>query len=616
MKIFKLTLLFTIFLYKVTFSQLEIIVTSDFGNDTAKTCVNTEVTFLANVNFNGASVTNVNLKWDFDDGSEIVAGIDLFTVKYEFFRRKLHRVKVSAEYNGEATYILFPVEIGLVANFDSTKTDIDESFEGICPGEEFTLFGVAKDTIWKEELQTNFVEIFPYLIENPEFYSAPIDFRIFGYDDILTSGNQIKSVGLKIEHENISNVQIKIQCPNETEVIMKDFGGEAKYFGEPEIDDEGIAGTPYWYYWSDSPEYSDMNSESANFETLPSGIYASENSFDDLIGCPLNGEWKMIVIDNVDDDNGFITEWSIEFDEEIIPELYEYENNYLLSSCTWGGYGASSTNKLDGTCDVESSLEPGNYNYQFSIQDNFGCWNSTVLAVTVERASFNITKSNSSEDATEDGENQTDEISAIIGDKITFKDTTTWATDIMWDFGDYSPNKFEEEVFHYFLDEGYYQIIMQATSPKGCVDFDTAYIEMNPLDTVNMKTNVNLIFTPNGDGINDYFTIFDGDNGYPGGELVDSLKFTWENSIDKDASNISELTGRIYDRYGKTVCEWNTVEEALHGWDGTINNKGNLYVADGFYFYVVVVKIKNKSNDKKFDKLEPYKGTIFVMKEK
>lgn len=606
MKLIKLIILFSIVFIQSTKAQFEVNLSSNLGNDTVKTCISTKVTFYASSTDGGLPVTGVTYSWDFDDGTQL-SEIDLDTVEHIFINRKGFRVRVIAEYNGSTAYKILPVEIGLTANFLETKSDVPEGI-GVCPGEEFNLFGIAKDTSWTGEFITNYVELFAYEIEFPYVYSAPIDHKEFQYNDLLSDGEMIESIGLKIEHENLSNLQIKIVCPNETEVILKDFGGYAKYLGEPVLDDDGVTGIPYWYFWTNSPEFSTINSESMNYETLPSGNYLSDNNLDGLIGCPMNGIWNVVVTDNVSPDNGFITESSLIFDEAILPDTFQYSNNYPLSTCSWNGVGSYSTNTTNGTSLVESSEIPGIYTYTFRIKDNFGCESSTSLSVEVEKAIFGMT----AEEAEADG----NEIAAYIGDKLSFKDSTSWAIETRWDFGDASDNKFDKNVIHYYLDEGNYRVIMKATSAKGCVDYDTAFIEMNPLDTVEMFTDKNYIFTPNGDGINDYFSVFDGDTEYQGGNEIDSVKFTYDNSVDKDAANIAKLTGRIYNRYGQVVCEWNSVEEALNGWDGTNRDNGNIYVADGLYFYVVLVELKYKNESKEFERIKKYKGMLYVVKKK
>ena len=67
------------------------------------------------------------------------------------------------------------------------------------------------------------------------------------------------------------------------------------------------------------------------------------------------------------------------------------------------------------------------------------------------------------------------------------------------------------------------------------------------------------VFTPNGDGINDYFTI--------------------------TKVGISDFNIVIYDRWGLEIFDSNQISAS---WDG--NNKKGHSVSDGTYFYVINAK--------------------------
>jgi len=603
MKKFLLSFIIFICLILNSKAQLNVSLTSNHGNDTIKTCLDTVITFYATTSNDGLPVLeNVNYVWDFDDGNT-QNGINLDTVSHSFSKHKGFRVRVIAEYNNKKSYDILPVEMGLIAKFTDTKTDINENFTGICPGEEFTLIPKTKNTKWEQLFNSKVVEQYPYLVENlaSSTYNSVLDFKEFSQNDYVTDIANIDSIVLKIEHENLSNIQIKLTCPNETEVILKAFGGEPKYLGEPRIGDIASEGKPYSYIWNNSPQYSTINLESANYATIPSGSFNSETPLINLQNCPLNGAWTLSVIDNVSTQNGFVFEWGIYFKKDILPDTFKYENNYPFKSCVWAGEGVNSTNLQDGIAVVVPPIDQKFYTYYFYINDNFGCLNDTSLDVNIENAKFDIDKAGKPLTGTN--------LTAEIGDKLTFKDSTSWAVEYLWDFGDNSKDKNEKEQIHYFLQRGKYRVLYQAVSAKGCVDFDTAYITINALDTVTMYMG-NYIFTPNGDGTNDFFSLFDGDEDYPGGKRIDSLTYTWDNSIDKDAANVSELSCKIFDRYGNCVCTWNTVEEALHGWDGTVNNNGFRFVSDGVYYFVAVIRLKNEDEKK----LKPYKGTVYVVK--
>lgn len=89
----------------------------------------------------------------------------------------------------------------------------------------------------------------------------------------------------------------------------------------------------------------------------------------------------------------------------------------------------------------------------------------------------------------------------------------------------------------------------QANSGVGCYDTITMTIHVQGVDVPN-------VFTPNGDGTNDYFVV--------------------------DNHGMETLNMLIFNRWGAKVYEWNTTQNA---WDGTGLDGED--VADGVYYYIL-----------------------------
>lgn len=136
-----------------------------------------------------------------------------------------------------------------------------------------------------------------------------------------------------------------------------------------------------------------------------------------------------------------------------------------------------------------------------------------------------------------------------------------------WDF-DNGNNSSIENPTQVFTSAGEYNIILKV-SEQGCVAVDSQLIIVNgALPTEAIIPNV---FTPNGDGQNDVFFI--------------------------ETINGTDLTGAIFNRWGKQVKE-------LNGLTATWN--GNDY-HDGTYYYVVEVTFIDKS-------IKEYTGHIQLIK--
>ena len=128
---------------------------------------------------------------------------------------------------------------------------------------------------------------------------------------------------------------------------------------------------------------------------------------------------------------------------------------------------------------------------------------------------------------------------------------TTW----YWNFGDGSVDN-SPAPQHTFATAGTYTVTLQASQAAGCRDTDTLLIVvLSEISAIRVPN----VFTPNGDRMNDIFTI--------------------------EASGISEFHLSILDRWGKTVIESN---DAAKGWDGRTAS-GN-EAADGTYFYIILAR--------------------------
>jgi gliding motility-associated-like protein len=145
----------------------------------------------------------------------------------------------------------------------------------------------------------------------------------------------------------------------------------------------------------------------------------------------------------------------------------------------------------------------------------------------------------------------------IPGTTVTFTPVQQNAGYVyVWNFGDFgsgSSNTSNAMIpTHEFWTAGTYCPQLYLISPlTGCVDSNLVCLEViNGLNVV-----IPNIFTPNGDQINDVFSI--------------------------KTEGISELSCDIYDRWGLKLYSWNGLTGS---WDGTYQGKK---CADGTYYYVV-----------------------------
>lgn len=89
------------------------------------------------------------------------------------------------------------------------------------------------------------------------------------------------------------------------------------------------------------------------------------------------------------------------------------------------------------------------------------------------------------------------------GNKIKameFINQTLNSDSIEWHFGDGSPVEYTDTVTHNFTDTGTYEVMLIAFSDSGCAD--TTFFILNLEESINVPN----VFTPNGDGTNDFLS--------------------------------------------------------------------------------------------------------------
>ncbi|MEL6134330.1 MAG: PKD domain-containing protein, partial [Bacteroidota bacterium] len=136
---------------------------------------------------------------------------------------------------------------------------------------------------------------------------------------------------------------------------------------------------------------------------------------------------------------------------------------------------------------------------------------------------------------------------------VNFTDASTDAVRWFWDFGDGKVST-EASPQHIYQEAGDYTVTLTVQNTDGCID--TA--QQSPVAIFEPSLSIPNVFSPNGDGKNDFFQI-----------LYDGT---------------APITTRIYDRWGRTVFEGQAIDQT---WDGR-NESGQNHPV-GVYYYAVTV---------------------------
>lgn len=195
-------------------------------------------------------------------------------------------------------------------------------------------------------------------------YQSPLTFTDFAQGATVTNVNDIRYVRLNMEHSFAADIYINITCPNGQKADILRFDGYANTTCSSLIPasslywqngsnasgstDFGMAYSPStsgshacdptyssnapgvgWNYcWSNNTSegytyapgagsliYRSNNAHNGRFDSsnvaLGTKFYHPDQSFESLIGCPLNGSWYIEVLDGYNIDNGYIFGWEL-----------------------------------------------------------------------------------------------------------------------------------------------------------------------------------------------------------------------------------------------------------------------------------------------------------------
>lgn len=222
-------------------------------------------------------------------------------------------------------------------------------------------------------------------------YASPITFSDFAPGAAITSAQNIRYVRLNMEHSFIGDIYISLECPNGQRVSLMNWAGTGSsqcsstvpqgnrswssgnntwgstYFGEaydysgsPKCDSTIPANAPgigWNYCWSNSnsPDFTyapgdaliyRSANEISHYNTFMHGtrttidssnvaagtnFYHPQDNFSNLVGCPLNGQWSIEVIDAYGTDNGYIFEWELSLESYLLPNPCQLTDKLIIS---------------------------------------------------------------------------------------------------------------------------------------------------------------------------------------------------------------------------------------------------------------------------------------------
>lgn len=353
-------------------------------------CLGETVTFTAegvypnnNQNYSQSDATTT-WYWEIlnNEGTEEISGQGLNELVHQFDEPGGFFIHLHAEdVNGCAAY--FEEEYRVRVSIPPDIINLEAQPTTVCPGDTVYLSGEATTNSW--QMQVTNTQVVQECITDDQGVTQNFCWNVNAFEpgQTITDADQFESVCMNIEHSFIADLWIYIQCPNGQQAEINWYGTDnpcsGDYFGEPDHSDDCNPGVGYDYCWTMDASQSHTDWCDNVGGTVPSGDYLPTGTFDDLIGCPINGEWCVVVIDDWGADDGTIFTVNLNFSQSIIPaDLWSIDMD--IDNLEWSGDGILPNS---GGTATAVPMTPGEQYYTFSVTDNFGCTYTDSVAITV-----------------------------------------------------------------------------------------------------------------------------------------------------------------------------------------------------------------------------------------
>jgi gliding motility-associated-like protein len=462
------------------------------------------VSFSALASYSGREVQNTDLTYSWYFDGTIREGQNV-SHNYPGSGAYPFTVTATDQANGCQAAITQTVRFSTIPDFNGTISSVDT----VCARIPFTLAGMVQPVTWTG-FPTN-VDTIAKITEGIVFESQ-LNFDVFEDDMQITTIQDFDKVCVNIEHVDFGHLHFELECPSGARVLLKETGPGGANLGEPVVDLDDFPGLGYEYCFSASPQFATMGETSFRFHSyldqagigyyfnapyLPEGNYTPVESFDQLAGCPLNGTWTIRVTDIITGSAGHVFGWSLFFDESFYPDSLIFTPEII--STEWLDSGTP----LTGNPVNVTKQEKGEYEFVFRAIDNFGCeWDTTVVVTVLPLPKAEIVSEL--------------EIPVCEGDSTIFSVVPLDDSPFHWIYQWMIDNaELEGRTYDTLMakDPVNYMVWVNDTL-TGCFDI----FELQLLDQ-NCDLTIPNVFTPNGDGINDFFEITNLEH-YPNSQMV------------------------------------------------------------------------------------------------
>ncbi len=341
-------------------------------------------------------------EWNFNDGTAVAYGTDVthifeksggyvvrLTITDTMGCQNINFIKQRVRVSPRPTFKLgsIPSQIcaGTEVKLKGKSGTIDTSFQvsSTQNQESFQFGGVRSGRLFIPDIPS-------------KEYKTSLYFSDFGPGQTLTNINDFLSVFVNMEHSWARDLEIKLVCPNRQSVILHKYDVTTRnvnelYIGIPNNNDAIFAGAVndstqnppgrgLRYDWTPTGARTWRSYTTPNPFSLPAGKYKSDGALTGLVGCPLNGEWSLVVKDQFEYDNGWIFAWGIDFAKNLYPSIETFTPKVIEHGWVKNDY---ITTQYSVDSMVVRPRNAGTASLTYRIKDNFNCVFDTTLKINV-----------------------------------------------------------------------------------------------------------------------------------------------------------------------------------------------------------------------------------------
>ncbi|MCK8479941.1 PKD domain-containing protein, partial [Psychroserpens algicola] len=371
---------------QVITSQIDTASPAPNGDGYIRVCPNQEITLTGSGNFE-VDGTGATYEWDLDNGNFVTGQTATFSYPLPgvyIVNLNIRDANTDSDPLGCPNTNLINQVIQVATEPDFTGTQAAD--DTLCFGETTTIEGVVNAVPFVNDC-TPPVSGTTFLPDGSgAVYTTCITVDCFESDQLLTDPNQLIEICVNMEHSYSGDLDIKIISPNGQEADLFVQAGGGTYFGGANDDNSNTPGVGADYCFSMSASVLLANANTITAGSNPPnnswepGTYLPVESFNELVGSPLNGDWCIEIVDNLSIDNGYIFSWGLNFDPNIQPP--ELSFTPVITSEAWDT--DPTITDVTGNTITVAPPAAGTYCYTYRVMDDFGCEYTEEVCITME----------------------------------------------------------------------------------------------------------------------------------------------------------------------------------------------------------------------------------------